>query len=111
MRAIEVLLQTEVLNVTGRSGASVTLRVRSGGRAAEQTLDASDILVAAGRTPNTDRLDVAKTGVELDSRGYIRVNDRLQTSCPGRLGDGRMRRQSRNSPMSAKMIAASCWTT
>jgi pyruvate/2-oxoglutarate dehydrogenase complex dihydrolipoamide dehydrogenase (E3) component len=38
--------------------------------------------VAAGRTPNTDRLDVARAGVELDLRGYIRVNDRLQTSAP-----------------------------
>ena len=77
---VEVLLQAEVLNVTGRSGTGVALRVRSG--ATERTLEASDILVAAGRTPNTDRLDVAKAGVELDSRGYIRVNDRLQTSAP-----------------------------
>ncbi len=49
---------------------------------AERTLKASDILVAAGRTPNTDRLDAARAGVELDVRGYIRVNDRLQTSAP-----------------------------
>jgi pyruvate/2-oxoglutarate dehydrogenase complex dihydrolipoamide dehydrogenase (E3) component len=75
---VEVLLESEVLNVTGRSGAGVALQVRSG--TMERTLEASDILVAAGRTPNTDRLDVAKAGVELDSRGYIRVNDRLQTS-------------------------------
>jgi pyruvate/2-oxoglutarate dehydrogenase complex dihydrolipoamide dehydrogenase (E3) component len=38
--------------------------------------------VAAGRTPNTDRLDAAKAGVEVDARGYIRVNDRLQTTAP-----------------------------
>jgi pyruvate/2-oxoglutarate dehydrogenase complex dihydrolipoamide dehydrogenase (E3) component len=75
---VKVWLRAEVLNVTGRSGAGVTLRVRSG--AAERTLDASDILVAVGRTPNTDRLDAARAGVELDARGYIRVNDRLQTS-------------------------------
>ncbi len=77
---IEVLLQSEVLSVTGTSGAGVALRVRSGGR--ERMLEASDILVAAGRTPNTDHLDAAKAGVELDARGYIRVNDRLQTSAP-----------------------------
>jgi pyruvate/2-oxoglutarate dehydrogenase complex dihydrolipoamide dehydrogenase (E3) component len=43
-------------------------------------LDASDMLVATGRTPNTDRLNLVRTGVEVDSRGYIRVNDRLQTT-------------------------------
>ena len=74
---VEVLLQAELLNVTGRS-ASLKLQVRSGLN--ENTLEASDILIAAGRTPNTDRLDVAKAGVELDSRGFIRVNEKLQTS-------------------------------
>ncbi|HEV3006593.1 MAG TPA: FAD-dependent oxidoreductase [Pirellulales bacterium] len=77
---VEVLVRADVLNVTGRSGAGVALRVRSG--ATETALEASDILVAAGRTPNTDRLDVARAKVELDPRGYIRVNDRLQTSAP-----------------------------
>jgi pyruvate/2-oxoglutarate dehydrogenase complex dihydrolipoamide dehydrogenase (E3) component len=75
---IDVWLQAEVLSVTGRSGTGVALRVHSG--AAEKTLEASDILVAIGRTPNTDRLDAAKAGVELDSRGYIRVNEKLKTS-------------------------------
>jgi len=75
---IDVMLQAEVLNVTGRSGAGVTLQVRSG--TTERTIGASDILVAAGRTPNTDRLDAARAGVELDSRGFIRVNETLQTS-------------------------------
>jgi pyruvate/2-oxoglutarate dehydrogenase complex dihydrolipoamide dehydrogenase (E3) component len=77
---VEVLLQTEVRNVTGRSGAGVALRMRLG--EAERTLEASDILAAVGRTPNTDRLDADKAGVKLDARGYIRVNDRLQTSAP-----------------------------
>jgi pyruvate/2-oxoglutarate dehydrogenase complex dihydrolipoamide dehydrogenase (E3) component len=77
---VEVLLQSEVQNVTGRSGNVVSLRVRTG--TTERTLEASDILVAAGRTPNTDRLDAAQAGVELNARGYIRVNDRLQTSAP-----------------------------
>ena len=47
-----------------------------------RTLRASDILVAAGRTPNTDRLDVAKGNILLDSRGYIQVDEKLQTSAP-----------------------------
>jgi pyruvate/2-oxoglutarate dehydrogenase complex dihydrolipoamide dehydrogenase (E3) component len=77
---IEVWLRAEIQSVTGRSGSGVAVRVRSG--TTEKVLAASDILVAAGRTPNTDRLDTAKAGVELDSRGYIRVNDRLQTTAP-----------------------------
>jgi pyruvate/2-oxoglutarate dehydrogenase complex dihydrolipoamide dehydrogenase (E3) component len=77
---VEVLVQAEVLGVTGRSGTGVSLRVRSG--TTETTIEASDILVATGRTPNTDRLDVARAGVELDSRGFIRVNERLQTTAP-----------------------------
>jgi pyruvate/2-oxoglutarate dehydrogenase complex dihydrolipoamide dehydrogenase (E3) component len=75
---IEVMLQAEVLRVAGLSGASVTLQVRSG--ITDKTLEASDILVATGRIPNTDRLDVAQAGVALDVRGYIRVDERLQTS-------------------------------
>ncbi|HEV3298830.1 MAG TPA: FAD-dependent oxidoreductase [Planctomycetaceae bacterium] len=77
---VEVLLQSEVLSVTGHSGAGVVLRLRTSER--ERTVDASDILVAAGRTPNTDRLDAVNAGVELDARGYIRVNDKLQTTAP-----------------------------
>jgi pyruvate/2-oxoglutarate dehydrogenase complex dihydrolipoamide dehydrogenase (E3) component len=77
---LEVWLQSEVLGVTGRSGLGVSLRVRSG--ATEKAIEATDILVAVGRTPNTDRLDLARAGVELDSRHYIRVNERLQTTAP-----------------------------
>jgi pyruvate/2-oxoglutarate dehydrogenase complex dihydrolipoamide dehydrogenase (E3) component len=77
---VEVLLQSEVFSVTGRSGSGVALRVRSG--ATERTIEASDVLVATGRTPNTDGLDADRASVELDARGYIRVNDRLQTSAP-----------------------------
>jgi pyruvate/2-oxoglutarate dehydrogenase complex dihydrolipoamide dehydrogenase (E3) component len=77
---IEVLLRVEMLNVTGRSSAGVALRVRAG--ETERTVDASDILVAAGRTPNTDRLDAINAGVELDARGFVRVNDMLQTTAP-----------------------------
>ena len=47
----------------------------------EQTVEGSHILVAAGRVPNTaDRLDIA--GVDLDDRGFVRVNERLETSAP-----------------------------
>lgn len=55
------------------------------------TLDASHLLLATGRTPNTDALDPAATGVELDDRGFIPTNERLETNVPGiyALGDVR----------------------
>jgi pyruvate/2-oxoglutarate dehydrogenase complex dihydrolipoamide dehydrogenase (E3) component len=75
---IELVLKTDIVGVRGRSGDNVQIDLRSGDTA--RTLEATDLLVATGRTPNTDSLDVAKGGVELDARGYIRVNDRLETT-------------------------------
>jgi pyruvate/2-oxoglutarate dehydrogenase complex dihydrolipoamide dehydrogenase (E3) component len=40
-------------------------------------------LVATGRSPNTEGLGLELTGVELAERGYIKVNERLQTTAPG----------------------------
>jgi pyruvate/2-oxoglutarate dehydrogenase complex dihydrolipoamide dehydrogenase (E3) component len=77
---IEVLLAAEVLRVQGRSGAGVSLRVRT--PRGEQAVDGSDILVATGRTPNTAGIGLEVAGVELDARGYVTVNDRLETSAP-----------------------------
>src|SRR5207253_3898545 len=48
--------------------------------AGEQTIAGSDILVAAGRTPNTAGIGLEAAGVEVDARGYIKVNDRLETT-------------------------------
>jgi pyruvate/2-oxoglutarate dehydrogenase complex dihydrolipoamide dehydrogenase (E3) component len=49
----------------------------------------TQLLLAVGRKPNTDDLDLAKAGVQVDARGYIVVDDTLQTSAPGiwALGD------------------------
>jgi pyruvate/2-oxoglutarate dehydrogenase complex dihydrolipoamide dehydrogenase (E3) component len=75
---IQFLLAAETLHVKGRSGedVSVTVRTSSG----EQTIEGSDILVAAGRVPNTAGIGLEEAGVVLDDRGYIRVNERLETS-------------------------------
>jgi pyruvate/2-oxoglutarate dehydrogenase complex dihydrolipoamide dehydrogenase (E3) component len=62
----------------GRSGEKVSLIVRTA--SGEQTIDGSDILVAVGRIPNTAGIGLEDAGVELDGRGYIRVNERLETS-------------------------------
>ncbi len=77
---IEVLLGAEALRVDGRRGElSVLVRGRDG----ERTLAASDLLAALGRTPNTKGMGLDVGGVALDARGYIAVNDRLETSAPG----------------------------
>src|SRR6266478_2294706 len=75
---IQVLVAAETLQVHGRSGEKVSLVVRTA--SGEQTIEGSDILVAAGRTPNTAGIGLEEAGVELDGRGYIRVNERLETS-------------------------------
>jgi pyruvate/2-oxoglutarate dehydrogenase complex dihydrolipoamide dehydrogenase (E3) component len=78
---VAVLLSAETLRVQGRSGEGVSLVVRT--PHGEQTLDGSDLLVAAGRTPNTAGIGLDVAGVAVDARGYICVNDRLETSAPG----------------------------
>ena len=77
---IEFLVAAEVLRVEGRSGDDVRFIVRT--PSGEQEIEGSDILVAAGRTPNTAGIGLEQAGVELDTRGYIRVNERLETSAP-----------------------------
>jgi pyruvate/2-oxoglutarate dehydrogenase complex dihydrolipoamide dehydrogenase (E3) component len=78
---IQFLVGAEILRVHGRSGEAVSLVVRA--TSGEQNVQGSDILVAAGRTPNTAGIGLEQAGIELDARGYIRVNDRLETSAPG----------------------------
>ena len=76
-----VHLDSKAIAVEGRSGAAVRVTIRSA--AGEQTLDGSDILVAVGRTPNTQGAGLDIANVALDDRGYIAVNDRLETTAPG----------------------------
>jgi pyruvate/2-oxoglutarate dehydrogenase complex dihydrolipoamide dehydrogenase (E3) component len=75
---IQFLMAAEIRNVNGRSGEAVSLATRT--HSGEQTTEGSDILVAAGRVPNTAGIGLDEAGVELDARGYIRVNERLETT-------------------------------
>jgi pyruvate/2-oxoglutarate dehydrogenase complex dihydrolipoamide dehydrogenase (E3) component len=77
---IEIVEGAELLRVQGRSGEKVSVYLRAGSR--EQMIDGSDILVAAGRVPNTNGLGLNEAGIALDDRGYVRVNERLETSAP-----------------------------
>jgi pyruvate/2-oxoglutarate dehydrogenase complex dihydrolipoamide dehydrogenase (E3) component len=77
---IAVHLGAKLLDVHGRSGEAVSLRMHM--PVGDQTIEGSDILVAAGRTPNTHGIGLDRAGVALDGRGYVVVNDRLETSAP-----------------------------
>jgi pyruvate/2-oxoglutarate dehydrogenase complex dihydrolipoamide dehydrogenase (E3) component len=78
---VQCLVAAQTLRVHGRSGKDVTLEVRT--PAGEQRIEGSDILVAVGRTANTAGIGLEDAGVELDARGYVRVNERLETTAPG----------------------------
>jgi len=78
---IDVLVSAETRRVQGRSGDKVSLVVHT--PSGEEQIDGTDILVAVGRTPNTAGIGLEQAGVELDDRGYIRVNERLETTAPG----------------------------
>jgi pyruvate/2-oxoglutarate dehydrogenase complex dihydrolipoamide dehydrogenase (E3) component len=70
-----------------KTAAGIALTVEVGGET--KTVHGTHLLVATGRTPNTDDLGLEQAGVETDARGYARVNSRLETNVPGiwALGD------------------------
>ena len=78
---IGFFIAAETLNVRGRSGEEVSVAVCT--TSGEQQIKGSDILAAAGRIPNTARIGLEEAGVELDGHGYIRVNERLETTASG----------------------------
>lgn len=81
-RRMKVHVDTEVTEVR-QTGKVVTVmaKERSGGKMLELT--ASHLLIAAGRRPNTDNLMVAKTGVSVNEKGYIVVDEFYETSQKG----------------------------
>jgi pyruvate/2-oxoglutarate dehydrogenase complex dihydrolipoamide dehydrogenase (E3) component len=83
---IQVLLETEAVRVQA-ADRGVVLHLRGAG--GERAVSSSHLLIAAGRVPNSDRLNLAAGGVRVDARGFIGVNDRLETNVAGvyALGD------------------------
>jgi pyruvate/2-oxoglutarate dehydrogenase complex dihydrolipoamide dehydrogenase (E3) component len=77
---IDVLTNAHITRVEGKSGDSVKL---SGSRdGSKLVLEGTDLLVAAGRTPNTDGIRLEAAGVATTAHGYIKVNERLETTAP-----------------------------
>ncbi|HEY2971900.1 MAG TPA: mercuric reductase [Pyrinomonadaceae bacterium] len=83
---ITVLLNSEAMRAKG-TNTSVSLTVRTNEK--ETILEGSHLLVAVGRRPNTDRLNLQSTGIETDEQGFIKVDERLETNVAGiyALGD------------------------
>jgi pyruvate/2-oxoglutarate dehydrogenase complex dihydrolipoamide dehydrogenase (E3) component len=78
---LEILLETRSRRVEQSDDGEIRLTVET--PEGERTLTGSHLLVAAGRPPNTDLLDTEAAGVETDKRGFVKVNERLETSVPG----------------------------
>jgi pyruvate/2-oxoglutarate dehydrogenase complex dihydrolipoamide dehydrogenase (E3) component len=78
---IETALSARVRQVSGKSGDSVMVIVEQDGK--EKTFAGTHLLVAAGRRPNTENIGLELAGVELSAQGYIKVNERLQTTVSG----------------------------
>ena len=77
---IEILLKTKATRVEQGDG-KIRLSVEMEG--GHREVEGSHLLVAAGRAPNTKPLQLEAAGVQIDQRGYIQVNDRLETNVPG----------------------------
>jgi pyruvate/2-oxoglutarate dehydrogenase complex dihydrolipoamide dehydrogenase (E3) component len=78
---IETVLQANLKSIMGTSGTSVTVVVEQD--RVEKNLVGTHLLVAAGRRPNTENIGLDLAGVEVNRRGYIKVNERLETTAPG----------------------------
>jgi pyruvate/2-oxoglutarate dehydrogenase complex dihydrolipoamide dehydrogenase (E3) component len=83
---IEVRVDSDCIRFA-RSRGAVKVGLDCAGGAPE--VEGSHVLLAVGRRPNTDDLGLGQAGIEMDGRGYVRVDDRLETSVPGvyALGD------------------------
>lgn len=78
---IEIILNASVEEVSGQSGKEVDITYKQNGLL--KHVAGTHLLVATGRTPNTETLGLELTGVETTDRGYIKVNERLQTTASG----------------------------
>src|SRR5450830_933049 len=79
-RKIDVLPAAKIGDVkVGKT--SVTMSIEIGGK--KQSLEVEKVLVAAGRAPNIDDIGLKEAGVQLTDRGFIKINERMETSAKG----------------------------
>ncbi|MCY4514867.1 MAG: mycothione reductase [Candidatus Tectomicrobia bacterium] len=85
-RRFDVLLRTRVRSVNPENG-HIVVQLEVNGR--PRTIRVDTVLVASGRRPNSDRLNVAAAGIEVDARGRVMTDDGMETNVPGifALGD------------------------
>jgi len=84
---IDIRTNTITTSFKQKKGGKITATIKTGDK--EEKIKCSHVLIAVGRTPQTEGLNLAKTGVETDARGAIKVNDTLETNVKGiyALGD------------------------
>ncbi|WP_426670262.1 mercuric reductase [Mucilaginibacter sp. McL0603] len=84
---IKILTDSQPLKFKETGKGNISATIKTAGK--EHKIKCSHVLVAAGRGPNTDKLALEKTGVKTDERGFIKVNDKLETNVKGiyALGD------------------------
>lgn len=75
---IDVLPRTDVRRVEGRSGENVRIHTAAG-----SVIEATHLLAAGGRIPNTDNIGLEVAGVATDPAGHVKVDERLRTSADG----------------------------
>ena len=78
---IDIVVNATPSRVEGLSGEVVTVTART--EAGERKIEGSHLLVAVGRIPNTAGIGIDKAEIALDGRGFVRVNERLETAAPG----------------------------
>jgi dihydrolipoamide dehydrogenase len=79
-RKIDVVTGAKISDVkVGKN--SVSMSIESGGK--KQTLEVEKVLVAAGRAPNVEDIGIKEAGVQLTDRGFIKINERMETSVKG----------------------------
>jgi pyruvate/2-oxoglutarate dehydrogenase complex dihydrolipoamide dehydrogenase (E3) component len=78
---IDVRLKTRASRVAANAKGEIQLTVN--GDRGDVTVKGSHLLIATGRRPNVDQLNLGAAGVEMDEKGYVKVNDRLETNVSG----------------------------